>query len=250
MSRRSVAWLVAGLGLIAPASGQAATYTVNPTRVYLSASSASALMTLRNESAEPLRMQIKAQRWTQGAQGDMQLAPTDDLIVFPNLLTLAPGEQRRVRVATTVEAGPIERSYRLYVEELPASASDRADGAAVRFLTRMGIPVFVQPARPAATATVRGVGLKDRRVSFELANTGNTHFMPTAITVRGFTATGTPVADWPVSGWYVLAGSARTFAVGLDRPACETVRSVLIEVAIGETVLKAPLTTPGGACPD
>jgi hypothetical protein len=53
-----------------------------------------------------------------------------------------------------------------------------------------------------------------------------------------------------VSGWYVLAGSTRTFSVPLDRPGCERVRSLLVEVRVGETVLKSPLAAPGGACPD
>lgn len=234
--------------LAAPPSAAAASYTVNPTRVYLSATAGSALLTLKNESREPLRMQIRAQRWGQNAAGEMQLAATEDLIVFPTMVTLKPGEERKIRVAAAAAFGAVEKTYRLYVEELPASSTEKAEGAAVRILTRMGIPVFLQPARPAATATLREVGLSKGRVVFQLGNTGNTHYIPSAVTVRGFAGNGLPVADWPVSGWYVLAGGTRDFSVTLDKPACERVRSVLIEVAIGNTVLKSPLTTPGGAC--
>ena len=238
---------LAAVFLATPPSLVAATYTVNPTRVYLSARTTSALMTLKNESPSPLRMQLRARRWDQSRTGEMQLAPTEDLIVFPSLLTLAPGEERKVRVATSLPFGQVEKSYRLYVEELPAVAEDK-EGASVRILTRMGIPVFLQPARPSATAVLQGLGLKDGRLGFELANTGNSHYIPESIVVRGFTASGQPVAEWPVSGWYVLAGGTREFAVALARPACETVRSLLVEITIGQTVLKSPLTTPGGAC--
>ena len=112
----------------------------------------------------------------------------------------------------------------------------------------MGIPVFLQPSRPVATATLQAVGLSGGKVVFELANTGNTHYIPDGITVRGFTAAGQPVSDWPVHGWYVLAGGTRAFEVELEAPACASVRSLLIEVRIGQTLLKSPLTTPGGAC--
>jgi fimbrial chaperone protein len=245
--RTAVVLIAASLTCL-PSLSDAATYTVNPTRVYLNASAASALMTLKNESDQPLRMQIKAQRWAQSRAGEMQLSATEDLVIFPTLLTLAPGEQRKVRVATAAPFGVVEQSYRLYVEELPPASGEAAGGSSVRILTRMGIPVFLQPSRPVATATLREVGLSRGKVAFELANTGNSHYIPDAIKVRGFTGAGQPVAEWPLNGWYVLAGGARAFALEIERPACENVRSLLIEVQIGETTLKSPLTTPGGAC--
>lgn len=241
---------LAAVTLLAPPAADASSFTVNPTRVYLSASTTSALMTLKNESPDPLRMQIKAQRWAQAPDGEMQLSATDDLIVFPSLLTLKPGEERKIRVAPSTTFGAVEKTYRLYVEELPLATSEKPDGASVKILTRLGIPVFLQPARPQAAALVRDVALSGGKVTFQLANTGNSHYLPTAIAVRGFTAAGIAVQDWPVSGWYVLAGTTRAFSVPLERPACERVRSLLVEVRIGETVLKGPLATPGGACPD
>ncbi len=242
--------LLAAIALLPPEGAAASTYTVNPTRVYLNASTGSALVTLKNESAEPLRMQVKAQRWAQSLDGEIQLSATDDLIVFPALLTLKPGEERKIRVATAVAFGSVEKTYRLYVEELPPTTSEKADGASVRILTRMGVPVFLQPAKPQAAALVRDVGLSNGRLTFQLVNSGNSHFLPSSVIVRGFTANGAAAGDWPINGWYVLAGGARAFALTLDKPACERVRSLLVEVTVGETVLKSPLTTPGGACPN
>ena len=209
-------FLLAAVALLHAGEAAASTYTVNPTRVYLNASTGSALVTLKNESTEPLRMQVKAQRWAQGLDGEIQLSATEDLIVFPALLTLKPGEERKIRVATAVAFGAVEKTYRLYVEELPPTTSEKAEGASVRILTRMGVPVFLQPARPQAAALVRELGLSNGRLTFQLANTGNSHFLPTSVIVRGFTASGTAAGDWPVNGWYVLAGSARAFALTLD----------------------------------
>jgi fimbrial chaperone protein len=241
-------FLLAATLLVIPGPLRAATYTVNPTRLYLSERATSALMTLKNESQAPLRMQLKAQRWDQSRAGEMQLAATDDLIVFPTLITLAPGEERRVRVASATPFGGVEKTYRLYVEELPPSSADQSAGASVRILTRMGIPVFLQPPRPTSTAVLKGLGLQDGAVTFELANTGNTHYIPESVVVRGFTSSGQPVSEWPLSGWYVLAGGSRAFTLTLERPQCERIGSLLVEVNIGQTVIKGPLTTPGGAC--
>jgi len=242
--------LLAAAALFHSGEAAAATYTVNPTRVYLNASAGSALMTLKNESPEPLRMQVKAQRWAQTLDGEMQLSATEDLIVFPALLTLKPGEERKIRVATSVPFGVVEKTYRIYVEELPPTTAEKAEGASVKILTRMGVPVFLQPAHPQAAALLRDVSLSNGVLTFQLVNTGNSHFLPNSVTVRAFSAGGAPVSDWPVNGWYVLAGSARAFSLTLDTPACDRIRSLLVEVAIGETVLKSPLTTPGGACPN
>lgn len=240
--------LLAVVALLSPSEAAASTYTVNPTRVYLNASTGSALVTLKNESAEPMRMQVKAQRWAQSLDGEIQLSATDDLIVFPALLTLRPGEERRIRVATSVAFGPVEKTYRLYVEELPPTTAEKTEGASVRILTRMGVPVFLQPAKPQAAALVRDVGLSNGRLTFQLVNTGNSHFLASSVVVRGFTASGTSVADWPINGWYVLAGGVRAFTLAIDKPACERVRSLLVEITVGDAVLKSPLTTPGGAC--
>jgi fimbrial chaperone protein len=242
--------LLAVVALLHPGETAAATYTVNPTRVYLNARAGSALVTLKNESIEPLRMQVKVQRWAQGLDGEMQLSATEDLIVFPALLTLKPGEERKIRVATAVPFGAVEKTYRIYVEELPPTTEEKAEGASVKILTRMGVPVFLQPARPQAAALLREVSLSNGRLTFQLVNSGNSHYLPSSVTVRGFAASGAAVSDWPINAWYVLAGGARAFSVALDTPACERVRSLLVEVAIGETVLKSPLTTPGGACPN
>ena len=70
----------------------------------------------------------------------------------------------------------------------------------------MGVPVFLQPAKPQAAALIRDMGLSNGRLTFQLVNTGNSHFLPSSVIVRGFTANGTAVGDWPINGWYVLAG--------------------------------------------
>jgi fimbrial chaperone protein len=236
------------IALLTPAAAAGSSFTVNPTRVYLGPGAPSALLQLKNESPEPLRMQLKAQAWSQTLDGDMRLSATEDLIVFPALLTLKPGEERKIRVAAATTFGATEKSYRLYIEELPPSSREKADGASVKILTRMGVPVFLQPAKPQAAAVLRELGLSNGRITFQLANTGNTHYVPTSIVVRGFGGSGQPEGEWPLSGWYVLAASARTFAVVVPRPECERVRSLLVEVHIGDTLVKGPLTTPGGVC--
>jgi fimbrial chaperone protein len=226
----------------------AAAFSIDPTQIRLSARAASALLTVRNESAAPVRLQVSAFAWGQAAGGEMQLGATDDIVFFPALFTLAPGESRKVRVGTTAAFGPVERSYRLFVEELPGEPGTRPSGTAVQVLTRMGIPVFLQPDSPRASASLNALAAGDGVVSFRLQNTGTVHFVPDGVRLLGTDERGTAVFERAIRSWYVLAGGIREFQVTVEPPHCQQVRLVHVEVQIGDTVMRERLETPRGTC--
>ena len=234
------------LGQAAPAI--AASFSVDPTQIRLSADTPSALLTIRNESTHAVRMQLTAAAWSQSLRGEMELQPTGDIVFFPALFTLAPGQDRKIRVGTTASFGGVERSYRLIVEELPPDPSQVPPGSGVQMLTRISLPVFLRPASPRAAAALQAVGLVDGSVSFRLQNTGTVHVTPEAVRVRGFAAGGETVIDRDIAGWYVLAGSARVFTLGISPPDCSRIRSLAIQVTVNGTVLSERLEAPGGTC--
>jgi fimbrial chaperone protein len=227
--------LLAGLALCQAGSAEAASFSVNPTQVYLSAKVTSALVTIRNDSTEALRFQLSVVAWNQTTDGEMQLAPTQDLVLFPQLLRLGPGEERRVRVGTTQAPGTIERTFRLFVEELPPSEGETKPGT-VRVLTKMGIPVFLRSAEAPAAAELTGLAVNGGRLAFTIANKGTTHFVPNRILVRALGAGGEVVGEQDQKAWYILARSERVFDVELPKTALS---AVVVEVTIPG--LKAPL---------
>jgi fimbrial chaperone protein len=228
--------------------GGAASFSIDPTQIRLSARASSGLLTVRNESVNPVRLQLTAFAWSQSLTGAMQLEATEDVVFFPSLLTLAPGQERKVRVGTTRAFGAVEQSYRLFVEELPAEPGVKLEGAAVQVLTKMGIPVFLQPAAPRAQAALTELGQRDGAVAFRLENTGTVHFVPDSVRIRGSISTGEAVIDRNIQSWYVLAGGARVFTVSLDPPVCGQIRSLQIEVQVSGTMLHERLETPNGTC--
>lgn len=210
--------LVAGLlGLYVPAA-QAANVTVNPVRIYLSGAKRSELIELRNSGVEPARFQLQASAWHESTDGEMKLMPTRDLLFFPSLLEIAPGESKRVRVASTVPPGRVERTYRLIAEEFPRAPTP----GTVQVLTRLSIPVFVQPdapkPRPAVDATVES----GRLVVF-VANTGNAAFKADSVRVVARSASGEVLFEQSVSGWYVLASGRRRYEMDLPRGSCREI---------------------------
>lgn len=240
--------IVTGASLVlAPAAASAATFSVNPTQIFLAGRTTSTLLTLRNDSDEELRFQLSAFQWNQSATGEIELSATQDIVFFPALLTLKPKEERRIRVGSTVAPGAAEKTYRIFVEELPPNGgSDNAN--AVRVLTRMGIPIFVRPAKESATASLNGLGLRDGALHVSLNNTGTVHFVPQAIKVRGLAANGDRLFEQDLVSWYVLAGGSREFDVPVTVEHCARTASVTVDVTVGSTSLTEMLQTPGGAC--
>jgi fimbrial chaperone protein len=244
------AMAVLALGLVAgplarPAS--ASSFNVNPTQVFLTGKATSALLTVRNESEDTLRFQLSAFAWDQSPSGELLLAPTQDIVFYPALITLAPNEERKVRIGRTTAMGDKEKTYRIFVEEMPPLEEAGASGAAVHMLTKMGIPIFVRPGKETSTATISGLERQGDVVHFSLSNSGTVHFIPQQVTVKGMSGDRT-VFEQKLDGWYVLAGGRRDFKAAVPKDTCAKVTSLLVEIAISSSRLNETLDTPSGAC--
>ncbi len=243
-----VVWVGVGLTILGQAGvAGAATFSVNPTRVVLTARAATALVTVRNDGDEPLRFQVSVFVWDQDAHGQIQLAPTEDMIVFPLMMALQPKQERSVRVGAATPSGTVEKSYRLIIEELPP-AERQGQPTGVRVLTRMSVPVFLQPQSPRAAASLTDAALGSGGLTFTVRNTGNVFFIPDAVTVKAMDQHGTVLLERTLEPWYVLAGGSRVFEVAVARPMCEQVRSFAIKVDVGKVSLNERLETPASAC--
>ena len=248
-SRSLPAWIMVmvGLALGQADTARAASFTVNPIQVFLSASTRSALVTVKNETDQPLRFQLSVVAWNQEPNGQMQLAPTQDVVFFPPLLTLKAKEERKIRVGVTVPPGTAEKTYRLFVEELPPTETQSATNG-VQMLTKMGIPIFLQPTKVVARAVLKELNVKAGRFSFQLQNEGTVHFIPLSVRVLGLDGSGLKVFEDKPYIWYVLAGGVRSFDMALPQDACAQVRSLVIETQLTENTVKETLQAPAGVC--
>ena len=67
--RAALLTIAVAAGLCAAAPAGAATFSVNPTQVYLEGRTTTALVTLRNDSTEVMRFQVTAFTWQQSPAG-------------------------------------------------------------------------------------------------------------------------------------------------------------------------------------
>ena len=246
---KKLALFCGALGLLCGAGRVlAAGLNVSPVQIWLSPDSSKSLLTLRNDSAEETRYQLTAQAWDEDAKAGMKLAPTQDVVFFPTLFSLKPGETKNVRVGVAVPFGDIERTYRLFVEELPPAEKPQARST-VRVLTRVGIPIFVSPLRSLADRKLSAVEVGRSGAAIDVQNTGNVHLRVETVKVEAYADGGAKLFERQTQGWYVLAGGHKRYEVEVPKDACARVRRLVVSVKTDkEEIFQQPLDTPAGAC--
>lgn len=225
---------------------QGGTFQVNPIRITLSPQSASALLSIQNDSAETARFQIDVFEWDQAADGEMVLNPTEDLIFYPKLLAIDPGDQRNIRVGTKQLAVATEKSYRIFVEELPPADNGKQKG--IRLLTKMGIPVFIQPTKQLVQPQVGQMKMSTDGFSFEIKNTGTVHFFPGKIRVFGKGTPGEILLDRQLQPWYVLSGGVRKYSIEISPRECHQLHDLTVELEVEGKTFKQEFSVPTQVC--
>lgn len=249
MSMRLTALAVVSSALVSSAApARAAEVQINPVVVSLSPSARSAIVTVRNSGQETTRYELQVRTWEQDPAGEMLLTPTADLAVYPPVLTLGPGEERNVRIGATTPFGPIEKTYRVFLQEM--APPEKADAAVqVRVVSRIGLPIFLAPAKVVEKPLLVDLAARAGKVTFRLLNEGTVHVRPTSVKVVGLGSDGKPVLDRELTAWYVLAGGERRYEVEVPRESCSAIREVEVEVAIPRDVLLAKLPRSNPCAP-
>jgi fimbrial chaperone protein len=232
------------LAALAPALAGAGELEVAPTAVELSGASPTAIVALKNEGAKAMRYQIRAYAWAQQPDGEMRLTPSRDLVLFPPLVELAPGETRNVRVGTRAQPGSAERTWRMFIEEMPR-ADEAPSPARVQVLTRIGVPVFLAPARRVEKAELAFLPSgAPGHLRFALRNTGSVRVRPTGVTLALVDADGARLAEKSLEAWYVLAGGERIYEAEVPADACARAREAVAVAAVEGGAIEARIASP------
>jgi len=207
---RNILATIGVLGLlgtsITPVS--AASISVAPTSIDLTAPSAASQLTLRNGSKRPVNVQVRVFRWSQDG-GKERLEPTNAVVASPPSTKMAPGQEyvvRIVRVSKTPVKG--EESFRVLVDELPQK-NDNSSGT-VNFVVRQSIPVFFGQDGSAGPDVAWTVGKVGGRMMLTGRNEGSTRLKVSDLSLlQG----GKTVASSKGLVGYVLGGSTMSFPV-------------------------------------
>jgi fimbrial chaperone protein len=233
--------------VVFPASARAGEIEVSPVLVELDAARRSAIVSIRNTAQAPARYQVRAYAWGQDDQGTMQLGDTKDVVFFPPLVELASGEERKLRIGVSAAPAAAEKTYRVFVEELPPPESPDAPGQ-VRVLTRIGVPIFFAPTKTVTKGEAAFLSAGAGRAELRIRNPGTVRLRPSAVTLHGVAADGTRTFETALHPWYVLAGGERQYQAEIPKDACARTRELRVTVALDPAPLEASLRVPDGAC--
>lgn len=240
--------LLLSLGLVVIEKAGASNFGVSPVKVSFSSKVSSQLITVRNDSNETLRFQLHTYIWKQNAKGEMQLDTTEDIVAFPGLFSLKPGQKRLVRVGTLTPVSSIEKTYRIFIEELPPEAKANQQTNAIRILTKIGIPIFLQPRKQIVEGSLENIIVSKNQVNFQVKNTGNVHFVTQKIRVKGLDEGDKSVFERQRNGWYILAGTSQNYDLKMSQEECSKTRTLVIEVKTDNKVFTEKREMPKGAC--
>jgi fimbrial chaperone protein len=256
LKRALLAPIYLGLALLSFSSPVLADdFSVSPTQINLdyspSGKAPNTVLTIRNISSKTIKFQLSGGIWSQTSKDKMQITPSDDLILFPQVLTLGPGESGEARVGlTNDETINAEKSYRIVVEQLPDAQTQKAASKSFQIivLTKFSIPIFLKPQNTTAQATVQNMINQKGHLSFELANKGTAHYLAKELTVKGLNSQGASLFQKRTDGWYVLAGATQDYGLDLPQEKCKEVSSLVLDVKTLDNNFSQTLSTPGGIC--
>lgn len=224
-------------------------FLVNPIRIDLGAAVRSGVIAIKNEDKQKLSFQIEAKEWEQDATGKDQYADTNALIFFPKIMSVEPGEEGLIRVGARTAALPTEKTYRLFMEELPgASKKPEGSGAQINVLIRFGAPVFIAPLKPQDRLDIESFSLAKGSIRFAAKNSGNRHQVVQGIELKGSDEGGKPVYALTLADRYLLTGTSKVYTAIIPADQCAKITRLSLEFKTDKLTVAHKLDVSRAMC--
>lgn len=222
-------------------TAEAGTFKVIPIKVYLEDNQKTQTLTLRNESEDPVTLQLEAMEWSQDQTGQDLYVPTKALVMFPKIVTIKAGAEQLIRLGYQgPPATNQERTYRVYMTELPIS---KPGESTLKMVMRLGVPVFITPAKGKPALEIVQTSLERYIAHLQVKNPSSRHGYVKTMHVTGRDASGAEVFSVDATGWYVLPGMQRTFPVKLPEHACARLSTISVSMIFSSKDLDQPPVT-------
>lgn len=193
-----------------PALAEAGVFSVSPVRMHMAPKDRAIAVTINNEGNDELIMQADVYAWKQSPAGVDELTLTEDLILSPPIVKLAPHSRQVVRLALLSPRSATEQlTYRLVVREVPI-AKPAENNIQLQLALAFSLPVFITP-----SSAKRQLGCSINRVAADTVradceNTGNAYAQAREFTLLSASGEKLAMRD---EGGYILPLIKRSFEI-------------------------------------
>ena len=222
--------LVLLLACLLPSNVLAANFTLSPVRLFFQPGQKTDIINIKNNSTEEIKLQVSSFTWSQDENAKDVITATNDLIVFPKLLSVSPGETRLLRVGSRTNSDTQEKLYRIYIEELPGTRETKDNQVSIRTLTKAGIPVFIRPHQERTEGSISTTNLESGVFNLSFKNNGNVHFMIRSVRVKGISKAGNTVIEREIAGWYLHPTHTKAYSLEIPQQECLKIDAIEAEV--------------------
>lgn len=127
-------------------AAHAGNFSVAPVRIFLKPTERSTAITINNYSDTELLLETEITSWKLNTDGTFNEQLSDDMVVSPPQMRLAPRARQVIRVARVIPVTPGEQmTYRLLVREVPQAGS-AGTGYNIGLSLAFSLPIFITPA--------------------------------------------------------------------------------------------------------
>ena len=220
----------------AGSAAQGGGLSVAPVQLTLAEGTRSTSTIVSNPGNGPVTVQVRLFSWTMAGDEEVY-TPATDAGFSPPLFRLEAGGTQAVRVVAKAPAGPVERSYRLVIDQLPLAGAP----GQLQLPVRMILPVFIAPAAGVSRSQQLEWSArrdpKTNQVTISVRNRGAVHAKFVELAVQDG---GKSVVIAPGLAGYALAGQGRSWTYTPTTPA----ETLAITVQEGGKLLRTsvPLT--------
>lgn len=212
-----------------PAKGFSADFSINPIKIFFDSMNKTNILTIQNESDENVTLHLKAYTWEHNAKGKDIYAPTKDIIFFPKIVSITSTEERIIRLGTKIPQGKQEKTYRIFLEEIPGSSP--TETTTVQIIMKVGVPIFIMPKKIDAIGSMEILDIIQGELSVAVKNDGNIHFIVRSIRTEGIDESGNALFQNEIGGGYVHGSNSKNFTIKIPENNCPKLKSINIDIS-------------------
>jgi fimbrial chaperone protein len=199
----------------APRHADAGVFSVTPVRIYMQPRDRAVAITLTNEGDTDVALQADINVWTQKSDGSDELVLTEDLILSPPIIKLAPKARQVVRLALLKPADASRQlTYRMIVREVPEATAASNTSIDVPIALALSLPVFITPPVARRDVSCNASRAPAQALVATCANTGTAYAQIREVTFKR----GDQLLARLEGGAYILPGASRPLTVNASQP--------------------------------